>query len=250
MGASRALARSPTPSCASLVDFTGYGLHVCDLTTRAGDLRNASELLDRAVVGRGTRSSTTMHASELVSDILVLTPLLEDAREQIISAWREEETATRTVLILKIQGRREDNEDARRLFALAKAFFLFVRAYHDALYGVIFELITGQPAGDRRMQKAAQREGNPVGRVIREQMPEYFDWFEQYRAQRNSIKNGVGFSTVGPTEDLGIAFTDFTAPGGVRVSLHEKNVVRVSDLDAALKVSTALTRLAASLYER
>lgn len=222
---------------------------MADLTTSAREFREASELLDRAVFGRRLRSPIAMQAAELASDILVVIPLLDEARERIVTAWRQEEAATRTTVILKIPGKRADNADARRLFSLTKALFLFVRAYQDALYGVVFELRTGQPAGDRRMQKAADRAHNPVGEIIREQMPDYLGWFALYRAQRNAIKEGVGFSTVGPTDDLGIAFTGFTAPGGVRVSLHEQNIVRVSDLVAALGASAALTNLASSQAE-
>lgn len=231
-------------------DPGSYGLAMSDLTVGAGDLREASERLDRAVPGRRLRSPCAMHAAELASDILVVVPLLDEARETIVSAWREEEAVTQTTVILKIPGTRADNADARRLFSFTKAFYLFVRAYHDSLYGVLFELATGNPAGDRRMQKAAHQAQNPVGEVIREHLPEYFDWFERWRAQRNAIKDGVGFSTVGPIEDLGVAFTDFTDFGGVRVSLHNTNIVRVSDLVAALSTSAALTNLAASKADR
>lgn len=217
-----------------------------DLTAAAKELLQASERLDRAVSGRRLRSPIAMQAAELASDILVVVPILDEARERVASAWREEEAATRSTLILKIPGQRAENADARRLFGLTKAFYLFVRAYQDSLYGVLFKLVTGQPAGDRRMQRAAQRAHNPVGELIRMHLPEYFEWFDRYRAQRNAIKNGVGFSTVGPTEDLGVAFTDFTGPGGVRVSFHRENIVRVSDLAAALSASAALTNLAAS----
>lgn len=119
-----------------------------------------------------------------------------------------------------------------------------MRAYQDALYAVLFELVMGHAVGVRRMQRAVERPENPVGQLLRERAPQYIAWFPDWRSQRNAVKEGLGFSTVGPTEDIGIAFNAFTASGGIVVNLEEKNVIRLSDLLAALGASTALADLA------
>jgi len=181
---------------------------------------------------------------ELAADILVLGELLNEARIEAISAWREEEGATSTITILQIPGSDVDTSATRRLIVLTKSFYVFVRAYQDALYSVLFELITKGPPGDTRMQRAIERPENPVGRILREGAPQYVAWFPEWRSKRNAVKEGVGFSTVGPTDDIGVAFNKVTSSGRVVVNLHESNVIRLHHLVAALALSAEASDLA------
>ncbi len=94
------------------------------------------------------------------------------------------------------------------------------------------------------MQRAIERPENPVGRILREGAPPYVAWFPEWRSKRNAVKEGVGFSTVGPTDDIGVAFNKVTSSGGVVVNLHESNVIRLHHLVAALALSAEASDLA------
>jgi hypothetical protein len=197
----------------------------------------------RALPSHDTRA----RAAQLGSDALGVFAMIADLHEDVVAEWRAREQSGSRLLLLTSLGGSLTDESAGRFIVLVKASFLFVRAYHDAMYALLFEIVKGRPTHNRRMQEAAAKPTNPVGRVLREQLSGYFDWFAEWRALRNEVKEGVNFSLLGPPDDIAVTFTSTTNSGGYVLFDVGRPVVRLSHLASALTVSAALTRLASSL---
>jgi hypothetical protein len=176
--------------------------------------------------------------------------MIADLHEAVIADWkaREAESGSQLLVLAPFGGSLAD-EPVGRFIVLVKASFIFVRAYQDAMYALLFEMIEGRPTRNRRMQVAAAKPMNPVGRVLREQLSGYLDWFAGWRELRNEIKEGVNFSLLGPPDDVAITFTSTTDAGSYVIFDAGRPVVRLSHLASALDLSAALTRFASSLAD-
>lgn len=78
-----------------------------------------------------------------------------------------------------------------RLIVSYKVMYFFIRSLQDATYGVLLELI-GQNAGRySSMKDCVYKENNPIHHKLSQAIPKYFDWFKEFRNQRNKIKDGI-----------------------------------------------------------
>lgn len=72
-----------------------------------------------------------------------------------------------------------------------KALFFFARAYHDCLVRLLLEAIGEKPGKGSSMKDYLKKEKSPIHVWIRENLPGYWEWFEDFRDKRNAIKDGA-----------------------------------------------------------
>ncbi len=124
-----------------------------------------------------------------------------------------------------------------------------MRSHQDALYGALLSLLD-QGSGPGARMSSASRDGNPVGKVLREEQPEYLPWFERWRELRNQVKFGVGLASLGPSSNPGVSFTHQTREGGLVIDLDPGNAVRLSHAAEALRMTKAGLSVAVRMGER
>jgi len=127
------------------------------------------------------------------------------------------------------------------LATVYKALFYFVRAYQDTLYGTLL-VLNGQSAGPfTSMQSCMGKKENKYRNKINLVIPEYIDWFLQWREKRNRIKSGVSCSFTGPADQLGVIFNIVKGKENAIVS-DLKSAVRLEDAVEAIKMSYELAK--------
>lgn len=217
------------------------------LSRAATELRDAKHRLDGVLVGQGlAREPIRAQVGELGADTVICAAILSEAFAERQADWMKmEESPGSTIAMLNFGGPTEA-DPAGRLVVIMKSFYFFLRAYQDAMYAVLFEVVCRSRVGDARMQKAVEKADNPVGKVLRERSPEYLPWFQEFREQRNKIKSGVNFGTLGPAEDLGISFNMVDEAGGLTINFMG-TVVRVADIVRGLEMSARLTDMTVGL---
>ncbi len=138
-----------------------------------------------------------------------------------------------------VAGTRSQNS-ASELQTAYKAYFFFVRAFHDAAYRVILLLSGQRPGLHSSMHAAVKNTNSPVHAKIAT-IPGYIEWFTDFRDKRNRIKVGANFSLCGPQWDVGIGFNKTTPEGGIVVDMSEgPNSYRLGDLMIAFRFSAAI----------
>jgi hypothetical protein len=214
----------------------------------AQELFTAKDRLDELLMQSGiVHEPERMRAAQLATDTAFAALLFEEAHQARAEEWVAEEQQpgslalhfTTGILIRKLVP-------AQRLILQLKALHFFLRAYQDAMYALLFELVIGKRAGNTRMQVIIKKEANPVGEKIRDKLPNYIEWFVSWREQRNRIKDGVSFATIGPATDLGIIAATFNEEGGYTLR-PEGPAIRAGDIIEALRMSTHLADLASVL---
>jgi hypothetical protein len=130
-----------------------------------------------------------------------------------------------------------------RLAAAYKAMFFFVRAYQDASYRVLLQLL-----GDRNegvsMSQAAKNPNNPVAEHLAKELPSYMPWFVAWRKLRDSVKAGRTHSLRGPQWNIGVSFEE-VPPQDSQQSVYV--TVRLNQIVEALDQSVGIARSALNL---
>jgi len=124
-----------------------------------------------------------------------------------------------------------------------KAYFFFIRAFHDACYGVLLNLNGQTPGNYSSMNHCIDRKVSPIFEKI-VSIPGYIVWFKDFKKKRDLIKKGINFSLCGPQWDVGVGFDTVTPEGGSVTNVAEgSHKFRLGDLISALKYSTAIVEL-------
>lgn len=172
------------------------------------------------------------------------TDLPADAKRAVeshIEAGRQQ--VARMVRRQKSRAGIQSQESARELKAAYKAYFFFIRAFHDACYGVLLNQSGATPGAYSSMRKCIDKQVQPIfGKITA--IPGYTDWFRSFKSKRDQIKLGANFSLCGPQWDVGVGFNRITAEGGVVVNAGpDGSNFRLGDLVAAFRYSTALLKV-------
>ena len=142
----------------------------------------------------------------------------------------------------KSQAAKRSEESMRELKASYKAYFFFIRAFHDASYGVLLNLNGLNPGKYSSMNKCITKQ-NDIYKQI-DLIPGYVDWFKAFKKKRDLVKGGVNFSLCGPQWDVGVGFNKITQDGGLVVSADmNEGKVRIGDLTSAFRFSFAIVKL-------
>jgi hypothetical protein len=224
------------------------------LKASAKSFREANKELHLLFDGKrgGVSYETRAQLSQLGADSIGLATLIADVHEAVADEWRQREARQggSPLALLPFGGSLAD-PPLGQFIVLAKAFFIFLRAYQDAMYGVLFEITTGRRPGrgNSRMQQAVKTSNNPVAKVLAKELDGYLEWFGSWRDLRNEVKEGVNFTLLGPPEDIGLTFTSSTDSGRIVMFGVDRPVVRMSHFASALDVSRALAQTAQALLQ-
>lgn len=147
-----------------------------------------------------------------------------------------------------LAGKRSD-QSAGELKACYKAYFFFIRAFHDACYGVLLNLSGSTPGDYSSMNRCISRKVAPIFSQI-SNIPGYIEWFDAFKTKRDNIKKGIGFSLCGPQWDVGVGFDRVTPEGGIVVDAGENgNNFRLGDLIASIEYSIAIVKLISEIVK-
>ncbi len=74
-----------------------------------------------------------------------------------------------------------------------KALFYFVRSLQDAVYRLLLEANGQQVSDNSRISKILvdKRGDNPMSKMLKQSVPEFLEWFKDFREKRNYIKRGT-----------------------------------------------------------
>lgn len=133
------------------------------------------------------------------------------------------------------------------LKACYKAYFFFIRAFHDGAYGVLLNLTGQTPGVYSSMNKCISKASSPAYDHVCK-IPGYTDWFKYFKAKRDAVKMGQNFSLHNRGREIEIGFNTITNKGGVIVNVsQDENKFGISDLVTAFLFSTKLFELISTL---
>jgi hypothetical protein len=189
-------------------------------------------------------------------DIIAGSLLLADAHRVAAAAVAAESAIVGTRFLARKPPSGEDLEaDAEttrraraatvKLGAAYKAAFYLVRAYQDTVYRMILNLQKRDWWGPNASMQRAITNEKKVGVLLRDRLPEYLEWFVEWREKRNRIKDGVVDSWTGPETDLGLVFSELLmkADGTTAVVVDGGKAIRLGDVVRAVEFSARLTAL-------
>lgn len=170
---------------------------------------------------------------------------LDQSTQDAVRAHLDEgrKSVERMVRRQKSRAAKRSEEAVWELKASYKAYFFFIRAFHDACYGVLLNLGGSTPGAYSSMNQCIKKKVSPFFEQIGT-IPGYVDWFNAFRQKRDLIKRGVNFSLCGPQWDVGVGFNSITPAGGLVVSGGTNgNNFRLGDLISAFRYSAAMVEL-------
>src|SRR5581483_6171855 len=130
------------------------------LIESARRLEGAGADLHRALTGKACPShATRAQAAQLGADALAASRMISDLHASVVDDWKRRESQGQRLVVYFPFGGALSDEPVGPFIVLVKAFLIFSRAYQDAMYSLLFELIEGKPTGNRRMQAAADKAG-------------------------------------------------------------------------------------------
>lgn len=192
--------------------------------------------------GQRVRHTVRGRAIALGRDVLVAASILRTLHADASAKYTED--AETQGLIVQFGSLSEPLSAADRLGMSYKVLFVFVRAYQDAIYAVLFEQLQGARAGQSSsMRNAATNARNPVGAFLTARLPGYIEWFNISRALRNEIKEGARFALVGPQDDLGVGLTALDDAGGTSLEFRGDRILKLRDAAMAVGATKLVTEL-------
>ncbi len=84
-----------------------------------------------------------------------------------------------------------DSQMSFQFAAALKAMYYFVRALNDAVYAALLEAKGHRARAYSSMHACATKAGNPIRPLIEQALPDYFEWFADFRDIRNHMKLGA-----------------------------------------------------------
>jgi len=196
------------------------------------------------VVSHRTRHQAGVGASDIVTFCITI---FKDAHADAVNRLTESSHILGAAIFnpqLIKKGLNVSSDACSKLIVSYKALFYFVRAYQDALYKVMLE-IEGQSPGYGSMATASQNPRNKVAEILNIYLPEYKQWFINWKKKRDDVKLGANFSISGPEEILGISFVTVNEDsGGIVIDCSESKAVRISDIVEAINFSAKLATVA------
>ena len=135
----------------------------------------------------------------------------------------------------------KQEEATSHLKASYKAYFFFIRAFHDACYAVLLSL-HGQDSGPHSSVSNCLKKKNEYSGMIAT-ISGYEKWFVEFKRKRDVVKRGVNFGLVGPENDVGVLFNTVTTEGGLRSGDPKRDAYRIGDLIEAIRFSIELIKV-------
>jgi hypothetical protein len=129
-------------------------------------------------------------------------------------------------------------ESEARLISATRAFLMSCRAYQDVVYALFLVKSGNNPGVYTSMWKGLKKNGKLS--LLLDDLSEYKDWFEKFRALRNLSKEGTTSGVGLGGFDISVNFDDASNDKFVKVGGNSFNF---SDLAIALRMSARITTL-------
>jgi hypothetical protein len=158
---------------------------------------------------------------------------IQGSDQALLEAWQAAMNSESTeARVARIERHfRLTRRPTRSLAIGYKAFFIFVRAYQDAMYCLLNNSSTGT------MGSAFRNELNPIRVHLIGHLPAYVAWFPEFRRLRNLIKDGFGTALSGVGSPRGSGSLGLI----VGVSPTNNVVYHLSDAATALEFSSQIS---------
>jgi hypothetical protein len=211
------------------------------LNAVASDVEHAAEILGR--LHQEARLSWAKRSAKLARDQVV--KILRDPKYNgddagLLEAWQAAQTKQARRLVAQEEAglRRRFNEfqqeaqPLRRLSLGYKSFFIFVRAYQDAIYCVLNRTSAGS------MSAILKKQANPIRAILDEHLPAYAGWFQAFKKRRDNIKYGYAgtMSNIGSARGSGDFGLVLDTPPSGQVTFH------LTDATDALAMSSDVVK--------
>lgn len=133
-----------------------------------------------------------------------------------------------------------------RLVSSFKHVYISVRAYQDAVCGVMHEL-QGSPAGAYKSmhENGLKKETHPISILLADAEPAYREWFYEWKKIRDAMKVGAQFSVEFDERNVTISFVH-PFNGGMRIS-REK--IGLADVVAGLAMTVRLLEVVDAMID-
>jgi hypothetical protein len=138
--------------------------------------------------------------------------------------------------------------EARRLETAFKSVHMWLRAYQDAVCGVLLAT-RGDRVGGHTSMNERLKAGKPVAAYLEEHLPDYAAWFRDWRDRRNEMKVGASFETVIDGDPPRLRGLRFNYPTRASVTAIAEGFVGLDDVIAGLEMSQHLTAVVRAAVE-
>jgi hypothetical protein len=138
--------------------------------------------------------------------------------------------------------------EARRVETAFKSVHMWLRAYQDAVCGVLLAT-RGDSVGRHTSMSDRLKPGKPIGEYLAEHLPEYAGWFTEWRDRRNEMKLGASFELEIDGDPPRLRGLSFKYPPNRGVATVTEGFVSLEDVLAGLKMSRQLTQVVRAAVE-
>jgi hypothetical protein len=138
--------------------------------------------------------------------------------------------------------------ESRRVETAFKSVHMWLRAYQDAVCGVLLAT-RGDAVGRHTSMSDRIKPGKPIGSYLAEHLPEYAEWFNEWRDRRNEMKLGASFQTVIDGDPPRLRGLSFQYPPSRSVANVTEGFIGLDDVIAGLEMSQRLTEVVRAAVE-
>jgi hypothetical protein len=138
--------------------------------------------------------------------------------------------------------------ESRRVETAVKSVHMWLRAYQDAVCGVLLAT-RGDAVGHHTSMSDRLKPGKPIGAYLAEHLPEYAAWFNDWRDRRNEMKLGTVFRTVIDGEPPRLRGLSFQYPRSRSVATVSEGFISLDDVITGLQMSQRLTEVVRAAVE-
>lgn len=138
--------------------------------------------------------------------------------------------------------------ESRRVETAFKSVHMWLRAYQDAVCGVLLAT-RGDRVGRHTSMSDRIKPGKPIGQYLEQHLPDYSGWFNEWRDRRNEMKVGATFDLRVEGDPPRIQGLSFQYPPGRSASTVSEGFVSLDDVIAGLDMSRRLTEVVRAAVE-
>jgi hypothetical protein len=135
-----------------------------------------------------------------------------------------------------------DFPESRQVETAFKSVHMWLRAYQDAVCGVLLAA-RGDSVGRHTSMSDRLKPGKPIGEYLREHLPDYAEWFNEWRDRRNEMKVGASFGLEVGGNPPRLRGLSFKYPPGRTASTVTDGFISLDDVVAGLDMSRRLTEV-------
>lgn len=132
--------------------------------------------------------------------------------------------------------------ESRRVETAFKSVHMWLRAYQDAVCGVLLAT-RGDTVGRHTSMSDRLKPGKPIAEYLAANLPEYAGWFHEWRDRRNEMKIGASFRLEVDGTPPRLRGLSFRYPPGRSVVTVTEGFVSLDDVIAGLDMSRRVTEV-------